>query len=73
MIINYIEEFNYTSSHVSLYKNGDYKLYIYIKSKCISELGLGIPEIDFGTCYEKMKNSENAYDVELIIAIIDKK
>jgi len=46
---------------------------IYIKNKCILELGLGIPEIDFGECYEKMINSENSLNGELIIAIIDKK
>ena len=37
------------------------------------ELGIGIPEIDFGSCYEKVKNNEISNQGELIIAIIDKK
>ena len=73
LVIKYIDEFNYTNTHVSLYKNKDYTITIYIKNKCILELGLGIPEIDFGSCYEKMKNNEESNNGELIIAIIDKK
>jgi hypothetical protein len=55
LVIKYIYEFNYTNDHVSLYKNGDYTITIYINNKCILDLGLGIPEINFGSCYEKMK------------------
>ena len=73
LTIKYLYEFNYTDSHISLYKNGDYTVTIYIKSKCIFELGLGIPEIDFGSCYEKVKNQYGLISRELIIAIIDKK
>ena len=54
LVIKYIEEFNYTDNHVSLYKNGDYTITIYIKNKCIFELELGIPEINFGSCYDKI-------------------
>ena len=71
VVIKYIREFNYTKSHVSLYKNDEYTLTIYIENKCIQDLGLEIPEIDFGSCYAKIKNaSEN--NNEFIIAIIDK-
>ena len=73
IIIKYIKEFNYTDSHVSVYKNDEYTLTIYINNKCISELGLELPEIDFDSCYDKIiKNSTLNYN-ELIIAIIDKK
>ena len=72
LVIKYINEYNYTDDHVSLYKNGDYTITIYIKSKCILELELGIPEIDFGSCYEKVLNNYGANIEELIIAIIDK-
>ena len=72
LVNKYIYEFNYTDSHVSLYKNGDYTITIYIKNKCILELGIGLPEIDFGICYEKIKNSEESINGELIISIIDK-
>ena len=71
LVIKYLYEFNYTDSHISLYKNGDYTVTIYINTKCIFELGLGIPEIDFGSCYEKIKNEYNLINKELIIAIID--
>ena len=73
LVIKYIDEFNYTNDHVSLYKNDDYSITIYINNKCILELGIGIPEIDFGSCYEKVKNNEISNQRELIIAIIDKK
>ena len=73
VIIKYIKEFNYTSSHVSVYKNDEYTLTIYINKKCIFELELGIPEIDFSSCYEKIINNEEIHYNELIIAIIDKK
>ena len=73
MVIKYINEFNYTYDHVSIYKNKEYTITIYINNRCILELGLGIPSIDFGTCYEKMKNKEELINTELIIAIIYKK
>ena len=73
LVIKYVEEFNYTNSHVSLYKNGDYTLIIYINNKCVSELDLEIPDINFGSCYEKIKYSENPYNDELIIGVINKR
>ena len=73
LVIKYVEEFNYTNSHVSLYKNGDYTLIIYINNKCVSELDLEIPDINFGSCYEKIKYSENPYNGELIIGVINKR
>ena len=73
LVINYLYEFNYTDSHISLYKNDDYSITIYINSKCIFELELGIPEIDFGSCYEKVKEKYNVINRELIIVNIDKK
>ena len=72
-VIKYISEFNYTDNHVSLYKNNDYTITIYIKNKCIFELNLGLPEIDFGTCYKKLLNNNESLNEKLIIAIIDKK
>ena len=71
LVIQYIDEFKYTENHVSIYTDNDYRVTIYINSKCISELELGIPEYNFGICYEKVLNiSQNE---KLIIAIIDKK
>ena len=75
IVIKYINEFNYTNNHVSLYKNGDWTLTIYIQNKCILELNLGIPEINFDSCYEKIKSIDNSINnnYNLIIAILDKK
>ena len=71
-LIKYINEYNYTDSHVSLYRNGDYTITIYIKAKCILELDLGIPKINFGSCYEKVIKKYGSNTSELIIVIIDK-
>ena len=67
LVMKYIGEFNYTNDHVSIYKNKEYTVTIYINNRCILELGLGIPSIDFGSCYEKMKNKEELINTELII------
>ena len=73
LVVKYIDEFNYTNYHVSLYTDGNYTITIYIQNECILDLGLGIPKIDFGSCYEKIKKNENFTNEELIIVIIDKK
>ena len=73
IVIKYVREFNYTNNHVSIYQNEEYTLTIYINNKCIFVLGLGLPEIDFGTCYEKILNNQPINNTALIIAIIDKK
>ena len=73
LVPKYAYEFNYTNSHVSLYKKGNHTVTIYINSKCISQLELGLPGIDFGSCYEKVKSKYNLINRELIIAIIDVK
>ena len=73
LVIKYVDEFNYTKNHVSIYKNDELTITIYIKTFCISNLNLEIPEIDFGSCYEKVKNNYTEINDDLIIAIIDKK
>ena len=72
-VIKYINEFNYNKNHVSIYKNDIYTITIYIKTFCISELDLEIPQIDFATCYEKVKNNYKEINDDLIIAVVDKK
>ena len=68
----YVNEFNYTDNHVSVLKNNIYIINIYKNGKCISDLSLSIPEIDFGECYIKVKNNYNIED-NLVIVIISKK
>jgi hypothetical protein len=68
----YAKEFEYTSKHISIFKNEVYSIMLYRKAECITELGLPMPEIDFGTCYEKVQRNYSIHD-PLLIAIIDKK
>ena len=70
---NYATEFNYTNKHISLLKNEVYSIMLYKEKECISELGLPMPEIDFGDCYQKVQKAYDLQGKELIIAIIDKK
>ena len=72
IIKKYINEFNYTNNHVSIYKNDIYSITIYKNGECISELSLEIIEIDFNECYKKIKQNYNITD-NLIIAIVYKK
>ena len=46
---------------------------LYKEKECISELGLPMPEIDFGICYKKVQTANGLKDKELIVGIIDKK
>ena len=66
------QEFEYTNNHISIYNNEVYTITLYKNYECISELNLEIPEIDFGICYEKVKNDYHIDD-NLVIAIITKK
>ena len=68
----YSKEFGYTDNHVSLYKNDIYTITLYKNGECISDLSLQIPEIDFGECYQKVKNNKQIEE-NLVIAIVDKK
>ena len=70
---NYASEFNYTNKHISLLKNEVYSIMLYKEKNCISELGLPMPEIDFGECYQKVQSANGLENQELIIGIIDKK
>ena len=67
----YANEFWYTNNHISEFKNDEYNIIIYKNSDCITELSLKMPKIDFGDCYEKVKESYNITN-ELIKVVIDK-
>ena len=72
----YSTEFNYTNKHISLYINEVYSIILYKSKECIFELGLSLPEIDFGDCYKKVQQAitlNNKANSDLIVAIIDKK
>ena len=67
----YAEDFGYTGTHVSIYKNNIYTVTIYKDSDCISDLSLETPEIVFGECEIKVKQNYNLSE-NLIVAIMDK-
>ena len=67
----YAKEFGYTDKHISLFKNEVYSIMLYKSAECITELKLSMPEIDFGSCYLKVKAKYEIKD-SLLIAIIDK-
>ena len=68
---NYAKEYIYTNKHIAIYKYNLYSIAIYKNRECIDELSLTIPQIDFGSCNEKIKKK---YDIksDLIILIIEK-
>ena len=67
----YAKEFDYTDKHVTIYKNDFYSITLYKDLQCLSELDLNIDEIDFGECYNKIKDNIQIHG-NLIIVIIAK-
>ena len=72
LVKNYIDEFSYTNNHISQYKsdNNEYNMIVFKNSSCVSNLTLKISEIDFGDCYNKLKDYYNI-EGDLIITIIE--
>ena len=71
---NYVKEFWYTDNHISVFKNDIYSITFYKNAECISDLKLEIPQIDFGECYQKVRENYHINTSEsLVIAIIAKK
>ncbi len=68
----YAKEFEYTVKHISMFKNEVYSIMLYKSVECITELELPMPEIDFGSCYQKVKDRYGIKE-SLLIAIIDKR
>ena len=70
----YAIEFNYTTNHISVYKNReeDFSLLIYKNPGILSQTNLKMPNIDFGECYEEVKKAYNITQ-DLIVVIADKK
>ena len=67
----YAKEFNYTNNHISLFRHETYSIFLYKNEKCINELSLNIPQIDFGSCYQTIISKYN-FNSNLIILIIEK-
>ena len=78
---NYAGEYDYTDKHVSQYKNSKYTITFYKNSNCITgiqgirlELELGydytFPEIDFGNCYDLVKD-RYGIEEDLLVGIVE--
>jgi len=72
LVKTYIIEFVYTKHYVSMYENTNYNIIIYKDSNCLKELSIEMPNVDFQSCYTKVKNAYNITE-ELIIVIVDRK
>ena len=70
IVVNYAKEYSYTNNHISNYISDEYSIIIYKNSACIKKLGLNMPTINFGTCYDKVKD-HYSIKVDLIIGVID--
>ena len=68
----YLDEFNYTDNHISLYRNNDYSIILYKNRDCLDKVSLSMPKIDFKECYNKVKKEYNIND-HLLISIVDQK
>ena len=71
VVKSYIDEFSYTTKHISKLNNKNYKMIIYRDEDCINELSLQIPKIYFGECYNKAKASGDINE-RLIIIYVEK-
>ena len=71
LVKNYLLEFGNTNNVILDYQNNNYNMMLFKKSsECISELSLKISEVEFGECYNKIKNEYNLED-DLLIAILE--
>ena len=68
--VNYANEYSYTNNHISNFISDEYLIIIYKNSDCIKRLGLNMPTINFGICYDKVKE-HYSIKTDLIIGVID--
>ena len=71
IVKNYLKSYDNTNKHISSYQNSKYYIIIYKSQNCVEELGINLPKIDFGDCYEKIQKNYKITD-ELITIIINK-
>ena len=69
---SYTNEFSYTNKFISLYKNDNYSIMIYKDASCIKELSLEMPNINFESCYNKVKEAYNIND-NLLVSVAENK
>ena len=72
MAKSYLNEFNYTNKHLSLYTSNYYDIILYKNRACLDEISLSMPKIDFKECYNKVKR-EYRIEEDLLISVVDQK
>ena len=70
--MDYAYKYGYYNNYVEKYENDDYLLYIYNNLNSLPNISNETTIIDFGECYEKIKNV-NHIEKDLIITIISVK
>ena len=70
---NYAKEFKYTNRHISLYKNDIYSIIFYKDIDCIEELSINMAKVNFGNCYNKVKDKiDPPTNDTIIIALVER-
>ena len=69
---SYLNEFNYTNKHLSLYTSNYYNIILYKNLACLNEISLSMAKIDFKECYNKIKG-EYRIEEDLLISVVDQK
>ena len=67
----YAKEYIYTKNHINIFKHESYMISAYKNKECISKLGLSIPQIDFGDCFQNIKNKYSIQE-DLLVLIVEK-
>ena len=67
----YSNEFSYTNYHVTQYKRKEYNSIIYKNQTCINELSLDFPSVNFGKCYDDVKQKYHITE-DLIVVTVNK-
>ena len=71
LTVDYVNQYGSSSDYVSKQESNVYIIYIYKDINCLKKTADEAPQIEFGGCYEKIKNHYNISD-ELIITLINK-
>ena len=70
--VQYVEYYGSSYDYVTKYENNDYAIYTYKDLTCLKKKANEASQIDFGDCYQKVKDHYNITE-DLIISIASSK
>ena len=73
LTVDYVNQYGSSLDYVSKQENNIYTIYIYKDITCLQRTAGEAPQIDFGECYQKIKDHYIIEDDELIITLINKR